>query len=99
MDETYIKVKGQWRYLYRAVDKQGNTLDFLLTKRRQRISAHKFLIKAITNNGKPELINIDMSGANTSVTKLYNRRNYSGIKIRQCKYPNNIIEQDHRMIK
>ena len=99
MDETYIKVKGQWRYLYRAVDKQGNTVDFLLTKRRQRISAHKFLIKAITNNGKPELINIDKSGANTSAIKLYNRRNHSTIKIRQCKYLNNIVEQDHRMIK
>jgi len=99
MDETYIKVKGQWRYLYRAVDKQGNTVDFLLTKRRQRISAHKFLIKAITNNGKPELINIDKSGANTSAIKLYNRRNYSRIKIRQSKYLNNIVEQDHRIIK
>ena len=99
IDETYIKVKGQWKYLYRAVDKQGNTIDFLLTKRRQRISAHKFLIKAITNNGKPELINIDKSGANTSAIKLYNRRNYSNIKIRQCKYLNNIVEQDHRMIK
>ena len=99
MDETYIKVKGQWRYLYRAVDKQGNTVDFLLTKRRKRISAHKFLIKAIMNNGKPELINIDNSGANRSALKLYNRRNYSRIKIRQCKYLNNIVEQDHRMIK
>ena len=56
MDETYIKVKGEWRYLYRAVDKEGNTVDFLLTKRRQRISAHKFLIKAITVHGRPELI-------------------------------------------
>jgi len=98
MDETYIKVKGQWRYLYRAVDKQSNTVDFLLTKRRQRISAHKFLIKAIANNGKPELINIDKSGANTSAIELYNRRNYSRIKIRQCKYLNNIVEQDHRML-
>ena len=99
LDETYIKVKGEWRYLYRAVDKQGNTVDFLLTKRRQRISAHKFLIKAITDNGKPELINIDKSGANSSAIKLYNRRNCSRIKIRQCKYLNNIVEQDHRMIK
>ena len=99
MDETYIKVKGQWRYLYRAVDKQGNTVDFLLTKRRQRISAQRFLIKAIENNVKPELINIDKSGANIAAIKLYNRRNYSNIKIRQCKYLNNIVEQDHRMIK
>jgi len=99
LDETYIKVKGQWRYLYRAVDKEGNTVDFLLTKRRQRISAQRFLIKAIDNNIKPELINIDKSGSNTAAIKLYNRRNYSNIKIRQCKYLNNIVEQDHRMIK
>ena len=99
MDETYIKVKGEWRYLYRAVDKEGNTVDFLLTKRRQRISAQKFLIKAIENNGRPDLINIDKSGSNTAAIKLYNRRNYATIKIRQCKYLNNIVEQDHRMIK
>jgi putative transposase len=99
MDETYVKVKGQWRYLYRAVDKEGDTVDFLLTMRRQRISAQLFLIKAIVNNGKPELINIDKSGPNAAAIKLYNRRNYSNIKIRQCKYLNNIIEQDHRMIK
>ena len=99
MNETYIKVKGEWRYLYRAVDKEGNTVDFLLTKRRQRISAHKFLIKAITDNGRPELISIDKSDANSSAIKLYNRRNCSRIKIRQCKYLNNIVEQDHRMIK
>ncbi len=74
-------------------------MDFLLTKRRQRISAQRFLIKAIDNNGKPELINIDKSGSNTASIKVYNRRNYSTIKIRQCKYLNNIVEQDHRMIK
>jgi putative transposase len=71
----------------------------LLTKRRQRISAQRFLIKAIESNFKPELINIDKSGANTAAIKLYNRRNYSNLKIRQCKYLNNIVKQDHRMIK
>ena len=65
MDETYVKVKGQWRYLYRAVDKAGNTVDFLLTKRRQRMSAQSFLIKATEGNGVPETINIDKSGSNT----------------------------------
>ncbi|WP_282124444.1 IS6 family transposase [Algibacter mikhailovii] len=99
MNETYIKVKGQWRYLYRAVDKQGNTVDFLLTKRRQRISAQRFLIKAIESNVKPGLINIDKSEFYTAAIKLYNCRNYSNIKIRQCKYLNNIVEQDHRLIK
>ncbi|MGY8924906.1 MAG: DDE-type integrase/transposase/recombinase [Flavobacteriales bacterium] len=91
MDETSVKVKGQWRYLYRAADKQGNTVDFLLIKRRQRISTQRFLIKAIERNVKPELINIDKSESNTAAIKLYNRRNYSNIKIRQCKYLNNIV--------
>jgi len=99
MDETYVKVKGKWCYLYRAVDKEGNTVDFLLTKRRQRISAQSFLIKAIRNNYKPRLINIDKSGSNTSAIKVYNKRSFSKIVIRQCKYLNNIVEQDHRFIK
>lgn len=99
MDEIYVKVKEQWRYLYRAVDKKGNTVDFLLIKRRQRISSQRFLIKAIGNNGRPALINIDKSGLNTKVIKLYNRRSYSKIKIRQCKYLNNNFITDHRMIK
>jgi len=99
MDEMYIKVKGSWRYLSRAVDKDGNTIDFLLTKRRQRMSAQSFLIKAIGNNGTPELINIDKSGSNKSAIKIYNKRSYTDIEIRQCKYLNNIVEQDHRFIK
>lgn len=99
MDETYVKVKGQWRYLYRAVDKQGNTVDFLLTRRRPRMSAQSFLIKAIENNGVPELINIDKSGANKSAIRVYNKRAFKSVEIRQCKYLNNMIEQDHRMVK
>ncbi len=61
MDETYIKVAGKDRYLYRAVDKYGNTVDFLLTKRRMKGSAQKFLNKAIANNARPGVINIDKS--------------------------------------
>jgi len=100
LDETYIKVKGIWCYLlYRAVDKLGNTVDFLLTRNRQRMSAQSFLIKAISNNCKPRVINIDKSGSNTAVIKVYNKRLFSKIKIRQCKYLNNIVEQDHRFIK
>jgi len=99
MDETYIKVKGEWMYLYRAVDKQGNTIDFLLTKRRNTFASHRFLIQAIESNGIPVLINIDKSGANKQAISVYNKRNYSKIKIRQCKYLNNPIEQDHRFIK
>ncbi|MEN2402572.1 IS6 family transposase [Flavobacterium sp. MC2016-06] len=99
MDETYIKVKGIWCYLYRTVDKSGNTVDFLLTRKRQRMSAQSFLIKAINNNCRPVVINIDKSGSNTSAIRVYNKRSFSNIKIRQCKYLNNIVEQDHRFIK
>ncbi|TDO68073.1 DDE superfamily endonuclease [Flavobacterium chryseum] len=99
MEETYIKIKWQWCYLYRAVYRSGNTVDFLLTKRRQRMSAQSFLIKAISNNCSPILINIDKSGSNSTAIKVYNKRSFSKIKIRQCKYLNNIVEQDHRFIK
>ena len=99
MDETYIKVKGIWCYLYRAVDKLGNTVDFLLTRRRQRMSAQSFLIKAIGNNCRPRVINIDKSGSSTAAIKVYNKCSFSKIKIGQCKYLNNIVEQDHRFIK
>jgi len=101
MDETYIKVGGKDRYLYRAVDKQGNTVDFLLTKRRMKGSAQKFLNKAIGNNGKPRLINIDKSGSNTEASRIINRHSltFKKIKTRRVKYLNNIVEQDHRTIK
>ncbi|WP_100844281.1 DDE-type integrase/transposase/recombinase [Flavobacterium sp. 5] len=82
MDETYIKVKGIWCYLYRAVDKYGNTFDFLLTKRRQRMSAQSFLIRAINNSCRPVVINIDKCGSNTSAIRVYNKRSFSNIKIR-----------------
>ena len=97
--ETYIKIKGEWKYLYRAVDKQGDTVDFLLTARRDKKAARRFLNKAIGSNGKPSLINIDKSGANTAAIKQYNTDENKRITIRQCKYLNNIVEQDHRFIK
>ena len=99
MDESYIKVKGQWTYYYRAVDKQGQTIDFLLTVTRDTQAAFRFLKKAIGQNGKPSLVNIDQSGANQAGLKQYNRAYKKRLKIRQCKYLNNIIEQDHRRIK
>jgi len=94
-------VAGKDRYLYRAVDKYGDTIDFLLTKRRMKGSAQKFLNKAIGNNGKPRRINIDKSGANTAGIRTVNKRSLSltEIKIRRVKYLNNIVEQDHRNIK
>ena len=101
MDEAYIKLGGKDRYLYRAVDKEGNTVDFLLTKRRQKMSAQKFFNKAIGNNDKPRVVNIDKSGANKTALWAVNKRSFSvkKIKIRQCKYLNNVVEQDHRNIK
>ena len=61
MDETYIKVKGKWCYLYRAVDKENNTIEFLLTEKRDKKAAKRFFVKAIENNGLPEKITIDKS--------------------------------------
>ena len=99
LDETYIKIKGERKYLYRAVDKQGDTIDFLLTAKRDKKAARRFLNKAIGSSGKPSLINIDKNGANTAAIKQYNRDESKRVKIRQCKYLNNIVEQDHRFIK
>jgi len=69
-------IGGKDRYLYRAVDKYGDTIDFLLTKRRMKISAQKFLNKAIGNNGKPRVINIDKNGANREGIKTFNKQNF-----------------------
>lgn len=99
MDETYVRVKGEWKYYYRAVDKQGNTIDFLLTAKRDAKAAKRFFDKAIGRNGKPSLVNIDKSGANKAAIKQFNHSSNKRIKIRQCKYLNNAIEQDHRRIK
>ncbi|MGP2408156.1 IS6 family transposase [Yersinia sp. 2545 StPb PI] len=78
MDETYIKVKGQWKYLYRAVDTAGQTIDFLLTAKRDAAAALRFFRKAIRHHGEPD---------------------EEAITVRQSKYLNNLIEQDHRNIK
>ena len=99
MDETYIKVKGQWYYLYRAVDKYGQTIDFLLTEHRDTEAALRFLKKAIHRNGVPETITIDGSEANEAAIKRYNEEHGTTIIIRQVKYLNNIVEQDHRAVK
>ena len=98
-DETYIKVRGRWKYLYRAVDKQGHTIDFLLTAKRDTKAALRFLRQAICNNVTPVKINIDKSGANTAAIEAYNKESGARIEIRQCKYLNNIVEQDHRRVK
>jgi putative transposase len=99
LDETYIKVKGQWRYLYRAVDKSGQTIDFLLTEERDEQAATRFLTKAIRRHGVPEKITIDGSEANAAAIRGYNAAHGTAIIIRQVKYLNNVVEQDHRAVK
>src|SRR5919108_4543842 len=99
MDETYVRIKGKWAYLYRAVSKEGHTIDFLLTSTRDRDAAEAFLRKAIRTQGLPEKITIDQSGANTAAIKRYNRTHKTTIGIRHSKYLNNIVEQDHRAVK
>jgi putative transposase len=99
VDETYVKINGEWKYLYRAVDKNGDTVDFLLTAKRDTKAAKRFFKKAIKRNGAPIKINIDKSGANKAGAEAYNIENGTDIEIRQCKYLNNVVEQDHRFIK
>ena len=108
MDETYIKVKGQSMYLYRAVDKQGNTVDFLLSEKRDKPAARAFFMKVIASSGIPQTVTIDKSGANKAGIDTINRHLallfmlgglFLQIEVRQVKYLNNIVEQDHRFIK
>src|ERR1700682_4949042 len=99
MDETYVKVSGDWKYLYRAVDKAGQTVDFLLRAHRDKDAARRYFEKAIDQNGAPETCTMDKSGANLAALQGINAERETPIKIRQVKYLNNIVEQDHRAIK
>jgi transposase-like protein len=108
VDETYIKVRGQWRYLYRAIDSNGDTVEFWFSERRNLIAAKRFLSKALKRHGRPERIVIDGSQTNReailscdTADRLQDRsrRKLKPIRIRQSRYLNNRIEQDHRAIK
>ncbi len=104
MDETYIRVRGRWTYLYRAVDRDGQTLDFILSKRRDTAAARRFFKRAIAANRVPDRVVIDKSGANLAglhATNVILKFTGTGaiIKNMQVKYLNNILEQDHRFIK
>ena len=99
MDETYIKVGGEWKYLYRAVDRAGATIDFLLRAHRDVAAARRFFERAIELHGVPEKITIDKSGANTAAIEGMRADSGADIGLRQSKYLNNIVEQDHRAIK
>jgi putative transposase len=98
MDETYVKVKGEWVYFYRAVDKLGKTLDFMLSKRRNKSAATKFFARALEVNGLPRKIVIYKSGANTAGINAINRmlKRFGCpilIEMVRRKYLNNVVEQ------
>ncbi len=97
-------MKGRWTYLYRAVDRDGQTLDFMLSARRDLAAARRFFKRAIGSNGVPDRVVIDKSGANLAGLQAVNAiLKFTGggrtVEIRQVKYLNNILEQDHRFIK
>jgi len=103
VDETYIEVKGEWKYLYRAVDSSGNTLDFLLTAKRDAQAAKRFFRKALKANHteEPRVINVDKNAAYPkAIDELKAKKELSKrVELRQNKYLNNKVEQDHRFIK
>lgn len=103
VDETYIKVKGAWMYLYRAVDSDGNTIEFMLSPTRDAFSAKRFLRKALRarHTLPPRVINVDRNPAYPgAVSKLKNKGTLPPeCELRPIKYLNNLIEQDHRFIK
>jgi transposase, IS6 family len=103
VDETYIKVKKEWVYLYRAVDSRGNTLDFFFSPTRDATAAKEFLLKTLAacHTSSPRVINVDK---NAAYPKAFNELKAVGIlpescELRQVKYLNNLVEQDHRFIK
>jgi transposase-like protein len=103
VDETYIRVKGQWVYLYRAVDATGQTIDFLLSPRRDAAAARRFFRKALKqpHTVNPRTITVDKNAAYPIAAKLMKRDGelWRFAKLRQVKFLNNIVEQDHRRIK
>jgi transposase-like protein len=108
VDKTYIKVRGRWTYLYRAIDSNGDTVEFWFSERRNLASAKRFLRKALKRHGRPERVVIDGSQTNREAilscdaeSRLQDRsrRRLKPIRIRQSQYLNNRIEQDHRAIK
>jgi transposase, IS6 family len=103
VDETYIKIKKEWVYLYRAVDSSGNTLDFFLSPTRDAQAAKHFFLKmlAASHASAPRVINVDK---NAAYPKAFNELQAEGrlprsCELRQVKYRGNLIEQDHRFIK
>jgi len=103
VDETYIKVKKQWVCLYRAVDSCGNTLDFFFSPTRDATAAKAFLLKtlAASHTSEPRVINVDKNAAYPKAFKELKAAGHlpESCELRQVKYLNNLVEQDHRFIK
>ncbi len=103
VDETYIEVKGKQKYLYRAVDSTGKTLDFLLSAKRDAQAAKRFFRRALkaVHNQEPRVINVDKNAAYPkAIDELREKKELSeSVELRQNKYLNNRVEQDHRFIK
>src|ERR687884_1552770 len=103
VDETYIKVKGRWTYLYRAVDRTGQTIDFLLSAERDAAAAKRFFRKALAqpHTRNPRTITVDKNPAYPAAVAAMKRDDelWRFSRLRQVKYLNNIVEQDHRRIK
>ena len=103
VDETYVRVKGRWTYLYRAVDSRGQTIDFLLSAKRDTAAAKRFFRKALAqpHTVNPRTITVDKNPAYPkAVTEMkQNAELWRRSRLRQVKYLNNIVEQDHRRIK
>ncbi|MEK6521726.1 IS6 family transposase, partial [Bacillus thuringiensis] len=103
VDETYIKVKGQWLYLCRAVDSKGNTIDFCLSKTRDQKAAKHFFKKVLRffHVSKPRVITVDKNPTYPiAIEQLKKEKSIpDGMQLRQQKYLNNMVEQDHRFIK
>src|ERR1700752_5273166 len=101
IDETYIKLKGKWVYLYRGVDKEGQTIDFYLSERRDIAAAKRFLQQAIEKHGAPQKITLDgYAASHEAVAELQEEGALSpDLIVRTNRYLNNVIEQDHRRVK
>jgi transposase, IS6 family len=103
VDETYVKIKGEWKYLYRAVDSTGQTIDFMLSAKRDARAAKRFFRKMLKapNHQSPRVINVDQNRSYPPAIEELKEEGVLSVaaQLRQCKYLNNIVEQDHRFIK
>jgi len=103
VDETYIKVKGAWKYLHRAIDSHGNTLDFMLSAKRDASSAKRFFKKVLKgkHTETPRVVNVDKNAAYPPAIEDLKKAEAlpQETELRQVKYLNNLIEQDHRFIE